>query len=317
MMQAIEVIAKAIGYLLMFFGIWKLTWPLLMNARRFQIRKHRLRKHQRNEQERFKRAFKHPFFVHISKMVFAVAPNTNEKHLWNFYGLTISMFLTVILSITLMTGRFDFALLMGILVGAIPYIILHYRITSYRLDGSLAFMKEFHLYIQAYQKNKDVYHSVFEMTEVVHDKRLRLGFQKLLSNMQKDRTEESFLEAIQLFAFSLRSTYASRFTNLLVKAYRNNSDISEGLFDIHRDLRKRERDMEALKTKRMETVILGFMPIVFVPIFLVMAYRVTMMYQASTLLEQTSSLIGLIAATFLAIASALGSIIMSKPRADL
>ncbi|WP_084242416.1 hypothetical protein [Planomicrobium okeanokoites] len=317
MMQAIEVIAKAIGYLLMFFGIWKLTWPLLMNARRFQIRKHRLRKNQRAEQERLKKAFKHPFFVHISKMVFAVAPNTNEKHLWNFYGLTISMFLTVILSITLMTGRFDFALLMGILVGLIPYIILHYRITSYRLDGSLAFMKEFHLYIQAYQKNKDVYHSVFEMTEVVHDKRLRLGFQKLLSNMQKDRTEESFLEAIQLFAFSLRSTYASRFTNLLVKAYRNNSDISEGLFDIHRDLRKRERDMEALKTKRMETVILGFMPIIFVPIFIVMAYRVTMMYQASTLLEQTSSLVGLIAATFLAIASAMGSIIMSKPRADL
>lgn len=317
MMQAIEVIAKAIGYLLMFFGIWKLTWPLLMNARRFQIRKHRLRKNQRAEQERLKKAFKHPFFVHISKMVFAVAPNTNEKHLWNFYGLTISMFLTVILSITLMTGRFDFALLMGVLVGLIPYIILHYRITSYRLDGSLAFMKEFHLYIQAYQKNKDVYHSVFEMTEVVHDKRLRLGFQKLLSNMQKDRTEESFLEAIQLFAFSLRSTYASRFTNLLVKAYRNNSDISEGLFDIHRDLRKRERDMEALKTKRMETVILGFMPIIFVPIFIVMAYRVTMMYQASTLLEQTSSLVGLIAATFLAIASAMGSIIMSKPRADL
>ena len=75
--------------------------------------------------------------------------------------------------------------------------------------------------------------------------------------------------------------------------------------------------MEALKTKRMETVILGFMPIIFVPIFIVMAYRVTMMYQASTLLEQTSSLVGLIAATFLAIASALGSIIMSKPRADL
>ncbi|WP_281864826.1 hypothetical protein [Planomicrobium okeanokoites] len=317
MMQAIEVIAKGIGYLFMFFGIWRLSWPLLMNARRFQIRRHRLRKNHRAEQERLKKAFKHPFFVHIRNMVFAVAPDTHEKHLWNFYGLTLSMFLTVTLSISLMTHRIDFALLMGLVIGAFPYIILRYRMTSIRLDGSLAFMKEFHLYLQAFQKNKDVYHSIFEMTEVVHDKRLRLNFQKLLSNMQKDRTEESFLEAIQLFAFSLRSTYASRYTNLLVKAYRNNSDISEGLFDIHRDLRKRERDMEALKTKRMETVILGFMPIVFIPIFMVMAYRVTMMYQGSTLMEQTSSLIGLIAATVLAVASALGSLIMSKPRADL
>lgn len=317
MIQAIEVIAKGFGYLIMFFGIWKLIWPLLMNARRFQIRKHRLRKHQRIEQERFQKAIKHPVFKHIQRLVFTVAPDTHEKHLWNFYGLTVSLFATVTLSLTLMTGRIDFALLMGLLIGAVPYILLRYRMTSIRLDGSLAFMKEFHLYIQAYQKNKDAYHSIFEMTQLVHDKRLRLNFQKLLSSMQKERTEESFLEAVQLFAFSLRSTYASRFTNLLVKSYRDNADISEGLLDIHRDLRKRERDMEALKTKRMETVILGFMPIVFIPIFLVMAYRVTMMYQTSTLMEQTSSLIGLIAATALAVSSAMGSIIMSKPRADL
>lgn len=317
MMLVIEVIAKTLGYLLMFLGIWRISWPLLLNARRFRIRKQRLRKTQRQEEEKLKKAMRHPLLLHIRQMVYAAAPDTSEKRLWNFYGKTFSLFITTVLSTGVLIQRIDFAVMFGLVAALVPYIWLRYRVTSFRLDGSLAFMKEFHLFIQAYQKNKDVYHSIFDMTNSVHDKRLKLNFQKILSSMQKDRTEEAFLEAVQLFSFSLRSTYASRFTNLLVKAYRDNSDISEGLLDINRDLRKRERDMEALKTKRIETVILGFMPIIFIPIFVIMALRVTVMYDTAFLLQQTNSLIGLIAAAFLAVASALGSFIMSKPRADL
>lgn len=316
-MMILDVLIKGMAYLVMFLGIWGLSWPLLMNARRFHVRKKRLRKTQRQEEEKLKRVMRHPFFLHIRKMVYSVSPDTNERRLWNFYGMTLSLFVTTLLSISVLTQRVDVGLFFGIFTATIPYILLQYRITSIRLDGSLAFMKEFHLFIQAYQKNKDVYHSIYDMTETVHDKRLKLNFQKLLSSMQKDRTEEAFLESVQLFSFTLRSTYGSRFTNLLVKAYRDNSDISEGILDIHRDLRKRERDMEALKTKRIETVVLGFMPIVFIPIFIIMALRVTVMYDTAFLLQQTASLIGLIAAIFMAVASALGSFIMSKPRADL
>lgn len=317
MMVAIETIIKIISYLLIFYGLWKLSGPLLMDARRFRVRSNRLRKNQRVEEEKLKKAFRHPFFLHIRRLVFSVSPDNNERRLWNFYGITLILFFVTAISISIITKKYDFALVISLLTAAAPYTFLRYRITSIRLDGSLSFMKEFHLFIQAYQKHKDVYHSIFEMTEMAHDKRLKLNFQKLLSSMQKERTEDAFLEAVQLFAFSMRSNYASRFTNLLVKAYRDNSNITEGLMDIHRDLRKRERDMEALKTKRMETVILGFMPLVFVPIFVFMAIRVTISYKISTIMEQTGSLTGLIAVTFLAIASAMGSFIMSKPRADL
>lgn len=313
----IEIAISIIGYSLLFYGVWQLSWPLLMDARRFRIRSQRLRKNQRKEQEKFDKMMKHPLFVHIRRLVFSLSPDTNEHRLWNFYGVTGSLLVTVTLTISFLTKRYDFALLAGLLAATLPYMILRYRIMSVRLDGSLAFMKEFHIFMQLYQKNKDVYHTIFEVTQTLHDKRLRMNFQKLLSSMQKDRTEEAFIEAVQLFAFSLHSTYAVRFTNLLVKAYRDNADIIEGLMDVHRDLRKRERDMEVLKTKRIETVILGFMPLVFIPIFIFMALRVTMMYKMSFLMEQSASLIGLIIAAFLAVASAMGSLMMSKPRADL
>lgn len=312
-----EIFITIIGYGLLFYGIWLLSWPLLMDARRFRVRSQRLRKNQRKEIEKLNNVKKHPLFLHIRKLVFSLSADTNEKRLWNFYGISIALLIAVTFSIGVLTSRYDLAIVGGILMAFMPYAFLRYRIMGVRLDGSLAFMKEFHIFMQAYQKNKDVYHTVYEVTHLLHDKRLRMNFQKLLSSMQKNRTEEGFLDAVQLFAFSLNSSYAIRFTNLLVKSYRDNGDIIEGLMDIHRDLRKRERDMEVLKTKRIETVILGFMPLIFIPIFIFMALRVTMMYEMSFLVQQTTSVIGLIIAAFLAIASAMCSLLMSKPRADL
>lgn len=316
-MMIVEILIKMIGYSFLFFGIWRLSWPLLMDARRFRVRNQRLRKVQRKEEEKLKKAFQNPLFIHIRRLIFSVAPDMNENRLWNFYGLTTSLFFTSLISIGFLTNRFDFGLLIAIGVASIPYVLLRYRMTGIRLDGSLAFMKEFHIFMQAYQKNKDVYHSVYEVTETLHDKRLRLNFQKLLSSMQKDRSESSFIEAIHLFSYSLGSTYASRFTNLLMKSYRDHADIIEGLMDINRDLRKRERDLEELKTKRMETIFLGFMPLIILPIFIVITFRLTVMFQTSVILQQTDSLMLLIFIVFLSVICALCSFVLSKPRADL
>jgi hypothetical protein len=317
MRMAIEVAIKILAYLLLFFGIWKLTYPLWIDQYRMKSRSIRLSKRKKASVQD-KRSFSDKaFFSHIRKLIFSQAKNPNEYKVWNFYGLSIVLLVTTSFSIILVTGQIVMGILIGIMFMLIPYSLLRFHSKNARLSSALAFMQEFHLLLQGYQRHKDVYQMVFETTPAIRDKRLRITFNRLLSSLQKDRTESSFMEAVHLFSYSIGGSYAARFSNLLIKSYRDQYDVSEAMMDLYKDLRKREKDMAALKTKRMETILLGFMPAVFLPVFIFTAYRMTMMYSNSFILKHNNSFIALIFSIVLAVISALSSYLMSKPRADL
>lgn len=316
MILIVEVLFKVIGYLLIFIGLWKLAWPLLRDSRRFRLRKNRLRKIQRNNQQLQTKKRKRPIFVHIQKLVYALSKKDADQRLSYFYGMTVGSFVVTLTTLVLLVKSFVFPILIALIIASLPYVFLRFRLANLRIEASIALMKEFHLLLQSYQQNKDVYHTLMAVTPEFRDKRLRNAFQRLLSSMQKDRSDEAFREAVQLLAFTVGSSFAARLANLLIKTYRDQVDISEALFDLHQDLQKREKDMSAMKTKRMETIILGFLPVVILPVFVLMAYRMSMQYSMSHMLDNSNALITLILAFVLSVISALCAFLFSKPRAD-
>ncbi|AQQ55353.1 type II secretion system F family protein [Planococcus lenghuensis] len=311
-----EVLFKVIGYLLVFVGLWKAAWPFLRDARRFRLRKNRIRKIQRKGQAEVYRRKERPLFVHIRKLVYALSKKDADQRLSYFYGMTLGSFIVTMTTLVLLLKSFMLPLLVAVTVASLPYILLRFRLANLRIEASIALMKEFHLILQSYQQNKDVYHTLMAVSPELRDKWLRNAFQRLLSSMQKDRSDEAFVEAVQLLSFTVGSSFAARLANLLIKSYREQVDISEALFDLHMDLQKREKDMAAMKTKRMETIVLGFLPIVILPIFVVMAYRMSMQYSMSYMLDNSNALATLVLAFVLSVLSALFAFLFSKPKAD-
>jgi Flp pilus assembly protein TadB len=312
----IEAIVKIIAYNLLFLGIWRLTYPLWIDSFRLQKRRRSLRKLNQSYSSNQNKKKRSRIHKHIRYLVLSLAKDSNEQRVVNFYASSISLFVLTFTMLMLLLKTFVLPMFVAIWVASLPYIWLRFRLANMRIEASLAFMKEFHIFFQIYQQYKDVYHTVMQTVKDTKDKRLQMAYRRLLSTMQKERTEEAFMEAAQLFSYSVGTSFSARFANLLVKAYREQVDISEALLDLYKDIQKREKDIAALTTKRMETVILGFMPIIFLMIFVWISFRIFMMYSTQFILNHIN-LAGFVIALILAIASALSAYLFRKPRADI
>lgn len=318
-MIIIEAAVKIIAYLLIFVGIWLLSYPFWIDTYRLQVQKSRLRRHRYgvdSYQVITNRKY-NPLNEHIRNLIFSLSKERHEYKIWSFYVISVSLFIITISLLVLLGEKTLLSFILALIIGLIPYGYYQFRLINTRLKASLAFMKEYHIFMQLYQNYKDVYLGVKEATQKIRDRRLRMAFRRVLSSLEKDRTEKSFEEVMHLFAYTVGSSFANRFANLLIKAYRDNVDISEALFDLNIDLRKREKDMATLKTKRTETIILGFLPLAILPLFIWVIYKVFMMYSTTFVLEQKNIFTGFIISFILAIVSALSSYLLSKPRADL
>lgn len=315
MVLLIEILVKIIAYSILAIGVWQLVVPLIYDYWVLKRRSSRVRKFQKTHVVVEKEPNK--FHQHIRILVFSISKRPSEQKVLNFYGISILLFVVTTSIIVFLTGEYGVAILSGFMLMIMPYSLCRFRLAEIRAKASYAFMQEFHQLLHLYQSHKDVYRLVSNASIHIRDKNLRMAFVRLRSSMEKVRTTEHFIEAVQLLSFTIGSSFAARFANLMIKSYQENANVSEAILDLHTDLRKRERDMSVLKTKRMETIILGFMPVIFVPIFIFAAFRMTMLYEFNYIIQQTNSLILLVISVVLAVVSAMSAYLLSKPKADL
>ena len=311
----IEILFKILGYALLLFGISQLVYSLVIDAYRLQKRKFRM-KQQHNDQLKKVSNQTMRIHEHIKLLVLSVSKKPSARTVFNFYMVSLSIFLTTFLVLYILVQSFLFSLGMALLAGAMPYIVNSFKLINIRLEIRYAFMKEFHVFLQAYQQNRDVYHSLVDTVGQIKNKQLKMAFMRILSSMQKERTLSAFQESMRLFNFTVRGSYTTRFANLLTKQYRESANISESLLDLHADLQKREKDLSALKSRRMETVLLGYLPLIILPILVIMAQQMSIMFSTHTLLNQTNVSFFMVALT-MAVACAFSAYLLNKPDADI
>lgn len=315
MVLLIEIVVKVIAYSLLTIGTWYIVTPLIYDYWVMKKRSSKIRKFQKDKKVEKKQP--NPLHSHIRLLVMSVSKKPSEQKVLNFYGISMLLLIVTTSIVALLTRDYALAILTGVSMMIIPYSLFRFKLAELRAKASIAFLQEFHQLLHFYQSHKDVYRLISNASVHIHDKSLRMAFVRLRSSMEKIRTTEHFVEAVQILSFTIGSSFSARFANLLIKSYRENIEISEPLLDLHKDLRKREKDMAELKTKRMETIVLGFMPLVFLPIFIYTSLNTTMMYRFDYILQSTDSFMLLVISIILAIISAMSAYLLSKPKADL
>ncbi|MEK6190607.1 MAG: hypothetical protein N2A99_06425 [Carnobacterium alterfunditum] len=317
MVLIIEALIKTIAYSMLFLGIARLVFPLMKDFFRLQKRTYRIKKVSHSTESGSIKKRTNKLHEHIEMVVKALAKRNDENAVMNFYLLTGVLVIATTIVMFVLLHSIPYAFLIALAVAVMPYVWKRFQLAGKRMEIAYAFMKEFHILLQAYQTNKDVYHSLVQSVKSIKDPKLKFSLMKVISSMQKDRNLYSFQESMKLFVFTVNTSFATRFANLLIKEFRDNVDISEALLDLHVDLQKREKDMASLKTKRMETIVLGYMPLAIIPIFLLMGRQMTIMYSSSQMFEDRGSVLLFTLALFVAIISAMSAYLLNKPNADI
>lgn len=315
MLVAIEFSIKLVAYVMMFVGISWLVIPLLKDSMKLRKRTYRIKRNSQSTSVKSKRTS--VVHEHIKLLVNSTSKKLDDNAVIHFYVLTFILFTATLVLLLLLTKSIVVSVFLALIIGVLPYIGKRFSLAAKRLELAIAFMKEFHIFLQAYQHNRDVYHTLVETVQSVQDKGLHFELMKILSTMQKERNLEAFHEAMLLFNYSVNTSFATRFSNLLIKEYRESVDISESLLDLQRDLQKRQKDMATLKTKRMETIILGYMPLFILPIFVFVARQMTVMYTTSPIFANTQNVVLFMIALIISIISAMSAYLFNKPNADI
>lgn len=329
LLSVAEVLVKVIGYTMILYGIWLLVGQYVIK-KAFQYiyqdvkRRRYIKRLNRINTLNFEAREKPSslFHEHIEKLILSVqrkSGNSKQQNpTLNFYIISLFLFSVSFMILLLLIKDFVLSLILGTLFMSLPYVFLRMRLIHKRFRTSMAFMNNFHIIQQAYNTNsQNAYYMVRNITEELDDKELKNTFIKLLAAMQREKHEEDFRKAIVIFAYSINSSFAIRFGNLLSKAYLASTNISSSLEDLSKDVMARRNDLDNERSLNVETKILGYLPIITLPIFVFAAKRLSTMYDFWSLFNHKVTLIAFIAAVIFTGVSLFSVIVLTKPRSDI
>lgn len=318
----LELLFKGIGYTMILYAFWLLVGNsfyenyVKSSIRKYQVRK-RIRRLQELEREVDEPKKKSPFMEKLEILLQSTS-KTGNVNVTNFIMLCITIFgvTTIILLFLLKDPIFSF--IVGAFLGITPYLLTIYRLEIMRLRTSLAFMNEFNVILQAYQStNKNIYYTLLNIVENLNDKDIKRQFYKLISAFQKERHDTDFRKHVQVFMFSINSTFAKRFGNLLIKAHLENVDIGNALLTLNEDITQRKKDMEDESTEKLQTVMIGFAPIFVFPIVIFFCYQLTGVVDFWYYFKKPMSLTLFVICLICSIISILLAFLIRRPRADV
>lgn len=317
----LEVIFKAIGYSTIIYALWLLVGESFYNTyvksgiRQYQNKK-RIKRLRELEKE-VSHDKKHSHLVEHLEILLTSVSGKGNVNVTNFIMLTIIIFLVTSVILFILLGEPLFSLIIGLLLGASPYLITLYRLEVIRQKTSLAFMNEFHIILQSYQSSsKNIYYTLLNTVQELNDKNMKRQFHKLISSFQKERQDSDFRKHVHIFIYSINSTFSKRFGNLLIKAHLENVDIGKSLSSLNDDITERKKAMEDEATEKLQTVMVGIAPIFVLPITVYFAYQLTGVIDFWYYFTKPTSLALFIVSLLLSIVSVLLALLIRKPKAD-
>lgn len=311
----VEIVVKLIAYSILFWGVGRLSYPLVIDFLKLRKRSYRVKKQLNAMKDEDKKTSK--FHEHITVLVKSTSKNNDDLSVFNFYLLTMVLLVTTFSILFILTKAIIIALFSALSVSVLPYMFRRFQLSSKRMETSYAFLQEYHIFLQSYQQNKDVYHTMVQTIQSTQNKKLKFAYMRVMSTMQQERNLHAFSEAMREFNYTINTSFSTRFANLLIKEYRDNIDISEALLDLHVDLQKREKDMAAMKSRRTETIILGYLPLVTLPLLVYMGMQINIMYSTASVFSNPQNVVLFMVALFSALISAMSSYLFNKPDADI
>jgi len=317
----LELLFKSIGYSLILYALWLLAGSHFFETyvksgiRKYNSNKRIKRLRELEKQEKNKK--NNPLSDHLENLLASVSA-TRQISVSNFIMLSFIIFSVTSALLIMAIHDVFFGVVIGVITGMMPYLFALYRLESMRLKTSLAFLNEFHIILQNYQStNKNVYYTLLNTVQEIDDKYMKRQLRKLISSFQKERNDINFKKNVHLFVFSINSTFAKRFGNLLIKAHLENVDIGNSLLSLSEDITNRKKDMEDESTEKLQTVMLGFSPLFVLPLIVYFSYQLTGVIDFWYYFKQPLSLTMFVISIILSAGSVLLAFLIRKPKADI
>lgn len=318
----IEIIFKVMGYSLFLYGLWLLVgenfydYYIKTGIRNYKNKRKLKRFYEINSQKE-RKIKQSPFMENIELVLSALNKNSNVSAS-NFVMFTTILMIVSTIIIYFLVKDLVFSTVIGITIGISPYLLNIYRLEHLRAKTSLGFLNEFHIFLQNYQNSKsNIYYTLYNSMNEIQDKHLKRQLSKLISSFQKERNEDEFRKHVHVFVYSINSTFAKRFGALIIKAHLNNVNIAGALQDLNNDIAQRKKGMEEEKTNRLQTVMLGFSPIVSLPLVFFLAVQVTGVLNFWKFFLYPALLIVFILTVVLSIISVALAFLLRQPKADI
>ena len=279
---------------------------------------YRLRKVRANTKIK-ERHYEHPFLKHIYMLLKTTAKEKKENDVISFFVISGSLSLFTIISTFISFRDVLFSLILGLLVGSIPYMFLQVRLRSLRYQISTDFLGIVQVLAQNYNASQyDMYYCLIQTQKDIDNKALKRVFTHLISDLQVSRNESEIRLAVDLFIFTIGNSWAKRLGNIIMKAYLYDEKVTNTLLTLIKQMEETEEMLEEEASNTVDSVFNGFLTI---PLFLA---SLVLSYYATQAKDWFNLQFGhywprllFVVCTVLVVISLIISIILRKPKKDI
>ncbi|KAA6446914.1 hypothetical protein [Bacillus swezeyi] len=203
---------------------------------------------------------------HIEILIRATSANKSENQLFSFITVSISLFVFGFLIMLLSLQDFVVALIVGVLISTIPYLLLQIKLRKIRFVMSNEFLNVLQSLTQNYNASHyDMYVALVETQKSIENKALKGLLIRLISDLQISKNEEDLKETILSFVFASGTSWSKRLGNIILKSYIHSENVLNALLVLGKQIEETEEMLEQEKSSAMDTVYNGYITL---PVFI-------------------------------------------------
>lgn len=244
--------------------------PLSEKLNQWQYR-YRLRKIRSEGTVAKKIQYRNPALRHLYLLIKTTSSEKSDNNVAWFVAITVLLFLFSGFITVFKFHDVLFGLVIGLLVGSIPYLLLQIKLRKLRFLMGEEFISILQALTQNYNAaSYDMYHALVETQKSIENRTLRKIFVRLVSDLQVSRNEDELRLSVNVFVFTAGTSWSKRLGNIIIKSYLNNENVLKTLLVLTRQIEETAEMLEQEKSHTMDNVLNGYLtiPIYIMSLFL-------------------------------------------------
>ncbi|WP_138753548.1 hypothetical protein [Paenibacillus sinopodophylli] len=264
-------------------------------------------------------------FGHLELLLRSTSKTFHRNTISQFFTLSIVLFVIVYVVLLLGFNGGDFlswwnnrAFGLAGLTALLPYGLRRVKLYNIRRENSYALIEASELLLIKYRSPNnqgDLYYALYETTDELQGT-MKRAFSSLVTILQL-QGRMAIREGVELFTYQIGNSWAKQLGVLFTKAAKENRDISRALEKVHTDMQESKRIVEAEKSEYMDSIIMGYFPVVLVPASI---FGINQMFEGAIfriLFDDPKTLQALMLCIIFVIVGLVTSLMLSKPKIEV
>lgn len=249
--------------LLLISGLW-LSKNIMISAviskyQEFSYR-YRIRKTRNQVKFKFPPSYKNPILKHIQLLLRTTARDNNYADVPIFLTITGLTCVISAVFVYFMIRDFVVAVLLGMLVSLIPYLLKRLKLNKLRYIVNEEFLTLMQRLTQNYNAaHNDMYYGLVETYKELKNPQLKRVIIKLVSDLQVSRNETELRESIQAFTYTAGTNWSKRLGSIILKAYLNNENVLNALMTLTKQIEDTTEMLEEERSEMLDVVYNGYL----------------------------------------------------------